>query len=269
MDSNTTGTLNSDENLKVIGLNGSTLVACGTSHPIVQRNDHSFCRYIVPAETHTWLPESLFDLYRKEGRVSRLASPLTLPANTNEVQPLAVFVNNDFINAAEIQLPQWSKDNKIEWTDVVGEAIKTKATCQPADVVHHWLNDWASKLCQKVDATIASTHSLSNFRNESLLNWTHMALCAATDKSLRWKLNLRFGAFMAPERVRRTFDTFIQHEFPQCTWELYLRDMKDLRDVIQSQPIGSRFTMEKTSNKRKKIHQIAVRHPSELQLIAS
>jgi hypothetical protein len=270
MDSNTTGTVISDENLKVIGLNGSILVACGASHPLVQRKDHSFCRYVVTAQTRTWLPESLFDQYLAEGRVSRLASPLSLPANYNEgtpIQPLAVFVNNDFTAAAEIQLPQWSRDNKVEWTDVVGEAIPTKATCQPTDVAHQWLNDWALKLCQKIDVTIASKHSLSEFNNDILLNWTHMALCAANDKSLRWKLHLRFGAFMAPERVRRTFDTFIQHEFPQCTWESYLHEMKNFRDVIQSQPIGIRATPEKTVNRIQKLHGITNIRPLELTFV--
>ena len=239
MDSNTDATVFNDEDVKVIGLAGSTLVACGTSHPIVQRNDSTFCRYALTTTSRSWLPVSLFDQYLAEGRVSRLASPVSLPAIDNEgtsVQPVVMFVNNEFIAATGIQLPRWSSGIEVEWTDVVGEAIETKATCQPTNVAHQWLNDWASKLCHKIDTAIASRHSSNEISNDILLNWTHLALCAATDKSLRWKLHLRFGAFMAPEGVRRTFDSYIQHEFPQRTWESYLYAIKNFGGVIQSQP---------------------------------
>ena len=239
MGANDGGTVVDAGSVEVIGLNGATLVACGTSLPIVRRkSDGLICRLVV-GTVPQWLPESEFDRYLSEGRVSRLESAVPLLSSGGDGppdQPLVLFANTDVLKAAGVALPSDWPGAADTWTTVLGEAVTTWATCLPGNLAKQWLNDWASRLRDKIDDALARPRTDVEPGRSTLLQWADLGLCAATAKPLRWQLYLRYGAAMEPDRVRRTFDTFVQREFPKCSWEFYLKEMTDLTDVVRAQP---------------------------------
>ena len=258
--------------VEVIGLNGATLVACGTSLPIVRRlSDGLICR-LVAGTVPQWLAASEFDRYLAEGRVTRLESAIPLPSSDEAAQldqPLVLFANNDFLQAAGAALPSHQREVPVQWTKVVGEAVSTSATCLRGSIAKRWLNDSASRLRDKIDRSIAEPWTDAGTQKSTLLQWADLGLCAATEKPLRWQLYLRCGAAMQPDRVRRTFDTFVQREFPNCSWDFYLKEMTDLAGVIRSQPRPSQSDSP-PSNPYHKLHCIAGQQKlPELSLVAS
>ena len=272
MGANESGSVVDASPVEVIGLNGATLVACGTSLPIVRRaSDGWICRFVANAALQ-WLPQSEFDRYLAERRVSLLeaAIPLSTSADDEETnQPLVLFVNQDFLREAGVVLPSELSGAPVEWTTVVGETVTTRATCLPETVAKQWLNDWASRLRGRIDDALAKPRTDVELQRSTLLQWADLGLCAATEKPLRWQLYLRYGAAMEPDRVRRTFDTFIQREFPNCTWDFYLKEMSDLADVIRSQPLPSQAN-PLPLNPYHKLHSIAGRQKlPELDLVSS
>ena len=60
----------SADDIEVIGLNGSTLVECGTSLPIARRRgDGMICSFVIGTMPLQWLPGTEFDRLIDEGRV--------------------------------------------------------------------------------------------------------------------------------------------------------------------------------------------------------
>ena len=257
--------------VEVIGLNGATLVACGTSLPVVRRlSDGMICRFVVPVESLQWLPGSEFERFLAEGRVSRFKTPIRFPFTSlgeNAVQPLVLFANDVFLEAAAVALPEEFHVSPTPWTNVVDEAVPTWATCLPSDLAKQWLNESAARLRDRIDTEIAKSGGEPGPDRASLLRWSDLALCAATEKSLRWQLYLRYGDSMEPDRVRRTFDAFVQREFPSCSWDFYLKEMKDLADVICSQR-RLPSTDPTPSDPHHYIRDIAKQHPRELTLVS-
>ena len=114
--------------------------------------------------------------------------------------------------------------------------MKTWAACLPGDQAKAMLNEMAEKILDLLDAEISFTRNAEE--TGRLLQLADFGLCAATDKTLRWRLYLRYGAVLPPDRVRRTFVSFIQREFPACEWEFYLAEMRSFHTVVLSRHPG-------------------------------
>gem|GEM_PF-3843555 len=237
MDSGTSWGLIDVKDVDVIGLAGSALVECGTSLPVIQRrSDQMFCRFVVGSTPLQWFPASELEQLISEGRISPFDSPVPLPTTggtPNAEQPAVIYLNQEFITQADVTLPVAIDGVPCTWIRLPKEAVATSATCLPRSSAEKLLNGWAEKLLTKLDKHLTIERSASSV--EHLLHLADLGLCAATNKSLRWRLYLRYGASMAPDRVRRTFDSFIQREFPACQWDSYLSEMTDFQKVIASQ----------------------------------
>lgn len=222
------------ESLNVIGMNGSTLVACGTSLPVAQRTNGDFCRFVIDKESsRLWHDQASLADYVSEGRISGFETPIPLPDSWPATeQRLVLFVNSEFLDEAEIQKPLEFQGTPVQWTKITGEKRVVWGTPLPESLAKGMSNEWAKKLCQKIDHHLKEDDASA----AKLQKWSDFGLCAATDKGTRWSLYLRYGAVIDPERVRRLFDIFVQRQFPSCTWEHYLQKMREIQTIIQAQP---------------------------------
>jgi hypothetical protein len=223
------------ESLNVIGMNGATLVACGTNLPVVQCTNGDFCRFVIDKVTsRLWHNQATLADYVSEGRISVFETPIPLPASSlaNE-QLLVLYVNSEFLDEAEIQKPSEFQGTPVHWTKITDEKKSTWGTPLPESLAKRMLDEWAKKLCQKIDRHMKENDASA----AKLQKWSDFGLCAATDKGIRWSLYLRYGAVIDPERVRRLFDVFVQRQFPKCTWDQYLQKMREIQAIIQAQPL--------------------------------
>ena len=264
MGTNTTGPVMNVDDIEVIGLNGSTLVECGTSLPIARRRcDGMICSFVIGTVPLQWLPGAEFDRLIDEGRVCPFESPIPLPSpavGADAVQPLVVYLNEQFVTTGGLVLPSTWQETSCVWTRLRGEPVETWATCLPEHLAKGMLDDWAERLLVQLDRGIADTATGSN--TAKLLRLADLGLCAATNQLLRWRLYLRYGAAMEPDRVRRTFDSFIQREFPTCTWKFYLKELKDCRAVLLTRP-----RMPPVNDVRHKLGGIAGIRRDEISLV--
>ena len=99
--------------------------------------------------------------------------------------------------------------------------MKTWAACLPGDQAKAMLNEMAEKILDLLDAEISFTRNAEE--TGRLLQLADFGLCAATDKTLRWRLYLRYGAVLPPDRVRRTF-VWVQFDFTCKAGMSELRD---------------------------------------------
>ena len=243
----TIGNMIDVDDIEVIGLAGSTLVECGTALPIVRRRgDGMFCRLVVGPEPLQWLPGSEFDHLVSEGRISPFEFPVLLPSSALSEQPLVLYVNQVFLEALNTALPADWKGMPCVWTPIRGETVFTSAACLPADKAKAVLNEMAETILERLDAGIPCNRNRDD--NAALLQLTDFGLCAATDKNLRWRLYLRYGAALPADRVFRTFVTFIQREFPECQWQSYLAEMQSLHAVLLSRNPTTRVVLSPASS---------------------
>lgn len=229
----TIGNMIDVDDIEVIGLAGSTLVECGTALPIVhRRGDGMFCRLVVGPEPLQWFPGSEFDHLVSTGRISPFEFPVLLPSSALSEQPLVIYVNQVFLEALNTALPADWEGMPCVWTPMPRETVFTSAACLPGEKAKAVLNEMAETILERLDAGIPRNRNRDD--NAALLQLTDFGLCAATDKNLRWRLYLRYGAALPADRVSRTFVTFIQREFPDCQWQSYLAEMQSLHAVLLS-----------------------------------
>ena len=203
MDSGTSWSLIDVNDVDVIGLAGSVLVECGTSLPIIQRrSDKMFCRFVVGSSPLQWFPASELNQLISEGRISPFDLPVALPSSggTPQVeQPAVIYLNQEFITQAEVTLPAAIDGLACSWIHLPKETVATSATCLPRSIAEKLLNGWAEKILAKLDEHLTEERSPTSV--ERMLQLADLGLCAATNKSLRWRLYLRYGASMPPDRA--------------------------------------------------------------------
>jgi hypothetical protein len=74
-----------------------------------------------------------------------------------------------------------------------------------------------------------------------LMRIADFALCAARSRDLRWRAYTYFATVQESDRVKGTFDTFIQREFPDASWEDFLKAASDLGTWLgHAAPVVSR-----------------------------
>ena len=266
MDSNASEAEFDTQNLSVIGMDGTTLVECGTSLPVVQRSNGEFCLFEIDSESsRTWYAPGLFADYREEGRISAFTQPIPFSKflSTSE-QPLVLFVNDDFLEEAEAQRSNNYQGTRVKWTRIEGESVTTWATCLPEQAANDWLDLSAKQLLQKIDDRLREGDSVMEAEREQLLKWSDLGLCAATETQTRWNLYLRYGAaFMPGERLWQMFDKFVQPEFPKSTWASYENEMCEMRVSMKGQQ-RSRFSPTLYAISHHKICDVTTKHSSEL-----
>lgn len=241
MDSNASDAEFETQNLSVIGMDGTTLVQCGTSLPVVQQSNGEFCLFEMDSKSsRTWYAPALFADYRQEGHLSAFTRPILCSKflSTSE-QPLVLFVNDDFLEEAEAQRPINYQGTRVTWTRIEGESVTTWATCLPETAANEWLDFCAKQLLQKIDDRLHEGDLVVEAEREQLLKWSDLGLCAATEAQTRWNLYLRYGvAFTSKERLRQMFDKFVKPEFPMSTWDSYDKEMCQIRVLRKGKQHG-------------------------------
>src|SRR5207249_4717064 len=93
---------------------------------------------------------------------------------------------------------------------------------------------WASQLILRADDLLAQGQGTW----AQALHAADLGLCAAVSRTLRWRLWARYGACLAwspePERVRRTYDSFVCREFPTCSWEAFTEEFGTLCETLRA-----------------------------------
>ena len=227
------------------------------------------CRFVVGSAPLQWFPASELDQLVAEGRISPFDSVVPLPStgdSSQAEQPAVIYLNQEFMTLADVTLPSAIDGLACSWIHLPKEAVTTFATCLPRSSSETLLNGWAEKLLAKLDQHLTEERSATSV--ERMLYLADLGLCAATNKSLRWRLYLRYGASMAPDRVRRTFDTFIQREYPACQWDSDVSEMTDFQKVIGSQaPAVGRWQLSPVASNAgdPKLVEVVFREISEAQ----
>lgn len=187
------------------------------------------------SEPIAWHDQAEAKQYADAGRWTMFDKPVYLPracqSGTDHVvsrQPMIVYIDESLLDAADrLPRPPLSGGDNMIWRKLGEHSAKVQAACASDDSVGKLMNDWATSLLKRFDAM----HRLS--RDERYLHRiADMALCAATERPLRWKLYLRYATAQEQDRVRRTFDTFIAREFPNITWDKFIAKLRSLNDVL-------------------------------------
>jgi hypothetical protein len=226
MDTKANGLIAAD--LEVVGMNGAPLVQCGSTLPVVQRKSdgmHCVLRLSDGDEPLAWHEQSEADQLADAGRWTPFDHPLYLPQSCQSAQggtvsrqPMIVYADEAMLDAADrLPRPPLLAGEYMIWRTLRGNRPEIQAACAAEETVASLLNDWARALLKRFDAM----HRLG--RDETYLRHiADLALCAASERPLRWKLYQRYAMAQEHDRVRRTFDTFISREFPDVTWEDFI-----------------------------------------------
>lgn len=222
-----------------IGMNGNTLVSCGTATPIVQRaSDSAFCRFVIGEKPLEWHPASYFQDLLCEARVTKFAKPIPIMLDAT---PLTViFLTHQFRDITGCGKPPLLEDTPCIWTNVQEADQRTIATCVPELIAQSWLDAHAKIILQKINRMITGPKETLDIQREAVLERANMALCATTDKSLRFQLYVRYGAMLAPETAQHTFDMFVSREFKLCSWEYFKAKVATLVETMRSRPVPVR-----------------------------
>ncbi|MCE9643397.1 MAG: hypothetical protein K8Q97_03750 [Candidatus Andersenbacteria bacterium] len=222
--------------MEIIGLNGEPLVECGTSLPVLKYTEDGFFHVPVikglPIHHH---PDELAGFVQNKSITMFNA---TIPFPTSAERPRVVFANKAFIDLAEQGLPEHSEDWPCAWVTVKDQGVQMFATCASENVAKKWLDACAKIILEKFDQTITSAEHESGIDRESLHRYADIALCAATNRSLRFRLWVRYCAMMKPEKVRRMFDTLFNKEFTRCPWENFQERVNRFVEQLRIHPAG-------------------------------
>lgn len=229
--------------LVVVGLNGAANVECGRSLPIVRRKSdgaHAVLDLSVPDAPLTWYAEGQATDMLATGRWTRLVSPLMLPYGCLDatgrqlvVQPMMVFVDETLLDVADrLPHPAVFSDERLMWRRFESRSENVQAACASATTVERLLDLWGSSLLQRFDAMFRAGRDRDYLRRIA-----DFALCAARNRLLRWRAYTYYATVQDSDRVRSTFDTFIQREFPEADWSKFLDATSSLREYLGRAPV--------------------------------
>jgi hypothetical protein len=232
------------DELEIVGFNGTPQVECGRSLPIVRRkSDGMYCvlSSVENIASLSWHDVEEVGAFAKARRWTRLHAPLSLPRSSLSEperrlarQPMVVFAAESFLDTAGASAwPAKFRGEPFFWHHLEEHDKSIQAACGSAEAVEALLDDWASRLKHRFDAMRCQGHD-----PVSLKRIADFMLCAAKDRSLRWQAYLRYAMVQEPEKVKRTFDTFTRHEFPDVPWQAYLDEIKNLAEVLNFIPVA-------------------------------
>ena len=226
------------QEIEIVGFNGSPQVECGCAQPIARRkSDGMHCVLKLPLDSRVaaWCNEEEAAQYASEKRWTLFSSPVFLPQGclvgteqSATTQPMVVFVDDSVLDTADrLPRPSLASGQYLIWRALQGYAGTLHATCSTSRTVETLLDEWAAALLGRYDGMYATGRELPYLKHIA-----DFALCAARGRSLRWKAYLRFALAQEKDKVRRTFDTFVHHEFPETSWEDFVTELRSLGDVL-------------------------------------
>jgi len=236
-----TGNLPRASELEIVGFNGAPVVGCGRALPVVRRTtDAQYCVLDIDgARQPAWSTEAEALEFARQQRWTRLTKPLNLPQGcvagaTGAVVtgPMVVFVDEAVVDTADqVALPEAWENEYLLWRRLEGSPTTLWAAAAPAGTVESLLESWAEALMKRFDALFSG--DTDRRRSKRIAD---LALCAARSPERRWLAYQRYAMALEPDRVRRTFDTFTQREFPQANWEKFLSAVGSLKQVLTVVP---------------------------------
>lgn len=228
--------------LEIIGFNGSPVVECGRALPIARRKpDGAHCVLELSAEQNpiNWHSEREALAFAKNKQWTRFLEPVSVPESCRQRetgqrvrQPMVVFADETLLRmAGALPRPTSHAGEPLTWRHLEGHKKQLQAACASEDCVRSLLNAWAESLLDYCDAMFRQG-SDAHYRKRI----ADFALCAALDRRLRWRAYLRYATAQEPDRVRRTFDTFTQREFPNVEWSAFIKELSSFKDVLSATP---------------------------------
>jgi len=225
--------------LEIVGFNGTPLVECGRALPIARRkSDRMCCVFEISngMDKLQWCHEEMAQEFASEQRWTLFRRSLNVPqscvnsAQDFTSQPMVVYTNQRLLDYADLPLRAdlWNGEY-LNWKQLEGLPDDVLATCGSSEAMESLLNHWGRGLLNRFDAMF----HLGREHNY-LFRIADFALCASLERSLRWKSYLRYTLVQTPEKVKRTFDTFISREFRDVTWDAFIQARAELSAVLQS-----------------------------------
>jgi len=178
--------------------------------------------------------------FANAGRWTELINPVCVPntcieleTNIITAQPMVIFENETLLDVADrIPKPDHHNGEYLHWQPLKKDHPDYFAACASESAVEAMLNDWAEGLLKRFDAMMGAHRHRTDLKRIA-----DFALCATRSRTLRWKAFIRYAASQEPDKVQRTFDRFIHAEFPQVSWDVFVSELKTLRDVWDAQPV--------------------------------
>jgi len=230
------------DDLEIVGFNGAPLVECGRALPIARRKSdgmHCVLELRQDGSPPNWHGEQEAADYADAQRWTLFETPVFVPRSccldTKECpprQPMVVFADETMLDTADrLPRPPMPGDDYLIWRRLKGYSDRVRAACGSAETVEPLLNDWACALLKRFDAMYSLGRDC-----EYLKRIADFALCAAKERSLRWRSYLRYATAQEADRVRSTFEKFTRREFPDVGWEAFVTELECLRDVLRAIP---------------------------------
>lgn len=230
------------DDLEIVGFNGAPLVECGRALPVARRKSGGMHRVLELRDDGSptnWHSEQEATDYAGAQRWTMFDNPVFVPQSccldgedSRTCHPMVVFADETMLDTADrLPRPPMPGDDYLIWRKLRGYSDRFQAACGSAETIESLLNDWACALLKRFDAM----YSLGR-DPEYLKRIADFALCAAKDRSLRWRSYLRYATAQDADRVRSTFEKFTVREFPDVGWEAFIKELLCLRDVLGAVP---------------------------------
>jgi hypothetical protein len=231
------------DEIEIVGFNGAPLVECGRALPVARRNAdgaHCVLDLLRPGGELNWYAEGEAKSYADAQRWTLFDNPINLPqscvaAGEKEAarQPMVVFVDDRLLDTADrVPHPHLWKNEYLIWRHLKGQSSSIQAACASDAAVETLLDDWADGLLKRFDAMFPIDRE-----HQYVCHVADFTLCAARSRTLRWKAYVRYALVQEADRVRRTFDSFTNQEFPDVPWDGFVRELESLRDVLCAQHV--------------------------------
>lgn len=230
------------KDLEIVGFNGAPLVECGRALPVARRmadGAHSVLDLSDSASALNWHSTDEAESFLASGRWTKFVAPILVPRSCcngdNQClasQPMVIYADESMLDTADrLPRPPMPSGEYMIWRRLESHPAAIQAACGSAATVESLLDDWAAALLKRFDAM----YRIGRDR-EYLKRIADFALCAARNKDLRWRAFSYYATVQEPDRVRRTFDTFIHREFPGVSWDDFLQHVKSLSGVLGVAP---------------------------------
>src|SRR5688572_20215134 len=218
------------EQLEIVGFEGTPIVECEMVLPVGRvvvddvffkfegRRSNAFRAEGIDRNKIVFYSREEIQSLVEEGRVTILREPFAAMQT-----PLIAYVYDEFLQAAESRLPDSIPNQRLS------EHIRV--LCGRADALENLLDEWATRLMDN------STAMLERYFQEAQLEFsveaerlTDLALCAATDVTLRARIYLRAGVAIMlsaqPERLDNLYEFSIRQQFPDWSWTSFKERLK-------------------------------------------
>jgi hypothetical protein len=221
--------------LEIVGFNGAPLVECGRALPIARRKSdgaHAVLDLSGGAAGLSWQGEGEAESLLASGRWTKFDRPVFVPRTCCDgagqcvvYQPMVIYADESMLDTADrLPRPPLPSGEYLIWRQLPSHPETVQAACASAATVEKLLDEWSDALLKRFDAM----YRIGRDR-EYLKRIADFALCAAKNKDVRWRAYSYFATVQQPDRIRGTFDTFIHREFPDATWEDFVKAAADLK----------------------------------------